>query len=89
MKIRQILGNPNRYDNKMVTVEGTVTQSTSVVVAGTYVVDDGTGTLRVITNSATPPKGTPVKVSGRINSVGLTVGRNIGTVLQERDRKVK
>jgi hypothetical protein len=89
MKIRQILGNPARYDNKMVTVDGIVKNSAGFIVAGTYQIDDGTGTLRVITNTSTPPNGTPVKVTGRINSVGIVIGRNLGTVLQERDRKVK
>jgi uncharacterized protein with beta-barrel porin domain len=87
-RVGDILGNPARYQGREVTVKGMVTQSTGAIFAGTYLLDDGTGRIRVITNSPVPPKGTPIQVRGRLQS-GVTLGnRSFGTTVQENDRRV-
>jgi hypothetical protein len=88
-KIGRILDEPNRYRNKNVTVEGEVDRSFGAIVTGVYQVDDGTGKLYVLSRGGVPRKGSRVKVNGRVQQ-GITIGnRSIGTVLTERDHKVK
>ncbi|HJW60773.1 MAG TPA: lipoprotein, partial [Actinomycetota bacterium] len=46
--INALLAEPSRYANRDVTVGGTVTQSVSLLGHGAYQIDDGTGTLWVV-----------------------------------------
>jgi hypothetical protein len=88
-KIGRILDEPNRYRDRNVTVEGRVERSFGAVIAGVYQVDDGTGKLYVLSKSGVPRSGSRVQVNGRVQQ-GITIGnRSIGTVLNERDHKVK
>ncbi len=87
-RVGDVLGNPARYQGRDVTLRGTVTQSTGVIFAGTYLIDDGTGSIRVITNSPVPPRGTPIQVRGRVQSGVTVLNRSFGTTVQENDRRV-
>lgn len=86
-KIGNILADPARYNNRNVTVQGNVTHSVGLLVAGGYQVDDNTGKLIVLSNGPTPPKGSRVRVSGRVQSGVTLMGKSYGTTLrQERVR---
>ena len=63
------MAEPSRYANKDVTVTGTVVHSTSVLGHGTYRVEDGTGSLWVVSTKGVPRKGAHVKVTGKIRDV--------------------
>jgi len=67
--INHIMAEPSRYANRDVTVKGTVTKSASVLGRGTYQIDDGTGTLWVVSKKGVPRKGARVKVTGKIRDV--------------------
>jgi hypothetical protein len=67
--INRIMAEPSRYANRDVTVHGTVTKSASVLGHGTYQIDDGTGTLWVVSKKGVPRKGARVKVTGKIRDV--------------------
>jgi len=67
--INHIMAEPSRYANREVTVRGTVTRSASVLGRGTYQIDDGTGTLWVVSKKGVPRKGARVKVTGKIRDV--------------------
>ena len=60
--IRDIEANPSRYENKEVVVAGTVRDSYGVNVPGTkirggaYKIDDGTGSIWIVTENAVPTK---------------------------------
>ena len=72
--IRDIEANPSRYQNKEVVVAGTVRDSYGVNIPGTkvrggaYKIDDGTGSIWIVTEDAVPTKGTQIGVKGIIGS---------------------
>jgi hypothetical protein len=67
--INQIMAEPSRYNNEEVTIKGTVTESVSLLGHGSYRLDDGTGSLWVVSKKGVPRKGARVKVSGKIRDV--------------------
>ena len=89
VRISRLVNDPYRYQNRNVRVSGTVTRSVNAVVAGGYQVDDGTGTIVVLSNQQPPRQGTRVTVDGRVQSGVAVLGRNFGTTLRERDRRIR
>ena len=85
--IRDLLDDPGRYDGERVRVEGRVTGfSFGALGRGAFQVDDGTGTLPVVTQSGgSPREGARVGIEGIFRSV-FTFGDRSGAVLLERDR---
>lgn len=79
-RINDILADPSRYANKDVTVEGDVTQSVSVLGHGSYKIEDGGGSLWVVSTKGVPRKGARVKVTGKIRDVA-----DLGSVLKLPD----
>ena len=75
--INHIMAEPSRYNNKEVTVNGTVTESASVLGKGAYQIDDGTGKLWVVSTKGVPRKGARVKVTGKVRDVV-----DLGSVIQ-------
>jgi hypothetical protein len=89
-RIGTILDDPSEYDGDNVRIEGEVTRSFGVpVVGGTYEVNDGTGTLRVVSEGGgVPRQGARVSVVGIFRAI-FTLGAETLSVLQERDRSVR
>lgn len=86
--IRTLLDDPTHYDGKTVRIAGTVTRGAGVLGYGAYTVDDGTGTLNVVTKTGGAPReGAKVGVEGRFTAV-FTLGSQSGAVLQESKRTV-
>src|SRR3954463_15256790 len=68
--ISRILAEPQRYTRGgTVGLHGNVTESMSLLGRGAYKLDDGTGTIWVISNQGVPRKGARVKVHGKIRDV--------------------
>jgi hypothetical protein len=92
VRIAELKDQPDRYDDKTVSVSGVVTNSWGIplVPFQLYQVDDGTGEITVVSRSGrSPSKGARVEVRGKINEVGVFGGRSIGLHLQEDERKIK
>jgi hypothetical protein len=87
--INEINADPSRYHNKKISVVGTVTDSYGVLGQGMYEIDDGTGRLWVVAERTVPARGARVEAKGRLITGFVFRGRNMGTVLQESDRKAK
>jgi uncharacterized protein with beta-barrel porin domain len=89
-RIGTILDDPSEYDGRTVRVEGEVTQTIAVpLVGGTYTVNDGTGTLRVVSDEGgVPREGAEVSVSGIFRAL-FSLGAESLSVLEERDRDVR
>jgi hypothetical protein len=90
--IAELKDMPTKYDNKSVSITGTVTNSWGIplVPFQFYQIDDGTGEITVLSQSGrAPAKGTRVQVKGNVNEVAVFGGRSIGLHLREQDRKVK
>jgi hypothetical protein len=68
--ISRILAEPQRYTRRGdVRLNGDVVESMSFLGHGAYKLDDGTGTIWVISNHGVPRRGARVKVHGRIRDV--------------------
>jgi hypothetical protein len=92
VRIAELKDQPTKYDDKTVSITGTVTSSWGIPLAPfqLYNVDDGSGEITVLSrNGRTPTRGTRVEVKGRINEFAVFGGRSVGLHLQEQDRKVK
>jgi hypothetical protein len=93
--IADIEANPSKYQNKEVAIAGTVQDSWGVNIPGTrvrggaYKIDDGTGSIWIVTENAVPTKGTQVGVTGIIGTGITKNGRNYGLGLYEKDRKFR
>lgn len=87
-KISDIKANPGQYEGKEISVSGTVTETFWIGLLGTgaYQVDDGTGTIWVVTKQTSPDKGARASVKGKV-STGVKVGdRSLGIVINETSR---
>jgi hypothetical protein len=87
--INKINGDPGRYYNKKVTIEGVVTDSYGVLGEGAYELDDGTGRIWVIAERAVPARGSRVEAKGHVITGFVYHGRNLAAALRESDRKAK
>lgn len=93
--IGNIESNPSRYYNKEVAVAGTVGSAYGVSIpfigrgGGIYKVEDGTGSIWVVTQRSVPSKGAKIGVKGRVEN-GLNYnGKNYGLGMVESDRSFK
>ena len=84
--IKDVLDDPGRFAGKTVRIAGDVKESVGVLGTGVYRVNDGTGTITVITKSGgVPREGAKVGVEGTVQS-GYTLGTESLTVLIEDQR---
>jgi hypothetical protein len=87
-RIGRILDEPNHYRNRTVRVQGTVDRSVGAFVTGAYRVEDGSGSIYVLSNRGVPRKGSRVTVKGTVVQ-GVTLGaRNYGTAIREENHHV-
>jgi hypothetical protein len=82
-RIGDILKSPGAYEGKEVTVEGKVTATHNLLVVKYYQVDDGTGEIAVVTESALPKEGEKVRVKGRVNQA-FAIGSSRLIVIVEK-----
>ena len=92
-KISSILNKPDSYINREVVVAGDVCNSYEVNLliaeVGAYQVDDGTGKIWVITKNGVPAQGSKIGLNGTVSS-GFKLGKeSFGTIIREKDRRVK
>jgi hypothetical protein len=87
--ISKILADPGRYHNKEVGITGRVTDSYGVLNMGAYEIDDGTGRMWVVTRRGVPGRGAHVGTKGHVYTGFNFSGKNLGTVIEETDRRAK
>ncbi len=93
--IADIESNPGKFTNKDVAVAGVVKTSYGVSIplvnqsGGIYKIDDGTGSIWVITKRSVPSKDAQLGVKGKIQNGVNYNGKNYGLVLMEDDRRFK
>jgi len=63
-KVGDILKDPRKYEGKEVTVSGTVVEVVDLIIHKGFVVDDGTGQIKVVTSRMLPVKGQKITVKG-------------------------
>ena len=81
--IAHIKKNPQRYENKTISISGTVRDYASVALGDiwrSFMLDDGSGSMIVRTNRTIMPKsGTQLTITGEIEQLTL-----IGIILKEK-----
>ena len=97
--IHHILADPHRYANQEIAVAGKVLRSYSVMDHGAYEVDDGTGTLWVVSQAGVPREGARVGVKGTLrdffslgdlgSALNLPESVRSGVVMIEAERRTK
>jgi len=88
LDIADLQRHPGRYQDRTVSVSGVVTSSWGVPLLPFrfYKVDDGTGEVTVLSESARmPATGERVRVKGRVQEVAVLGGRPLGLHLREED----
>ena len=84
--IGQLLDNSSRYNGKTVRIKGQVKESAGLLGRGAYEVHDSTGTLTVVSETASPPRtGSSIGVKGTFQAL-LTLGSKSLAVLKEQSR---
>jgi DNA/RNA endonuclease YhcR with UshA esterase domain len=88
--INELLDDPGRYEGKTVRIAGEVKESIGGFGVGAFQLNDGTGTLTVVTKagSAPPRVGAKVGVEGEFRSA-FTLGTLTVAVLVERERRTQ
>jgi hypothetical protein len=93
--IADIQANPSKYNDKEVVIVGTVKDSYGLNVPGTpirggvYKVDDGTGSIWVVSEEGVPSKGAEVGVRGIVGNGVNWNGKNYGLGVYEKDRRFR
>ena len=86
--IADINRDPARFGNREVAIAGRVVSSWGALGTGMYQIDDGTGTMWVISNGyGVPAKGIKIGVAGYIQPTFSLGGRSFATVLKESRRR--
>lgn len=84
--IKTLLDDPGRFDKQVVRVAGTVSHSVGVIGYGAFQLNDGTGTITVVTKADGAPRdGAKVGVEGEFRSA-FTVGTESAAVILEQQR---
>jgi hypothetical protein len=87
--IRDLKANSGAYDGKTVQVAGTVKSAAGALGYGVYQVDDGTGTIMVVTESGgAPAQGAKIGVQGVFHSA-YTIGTDVLAVIVEKERRTR
>lgn len=84
--IKTLLDDPGRFDKQTVRITGTVKHAVGVLGYGAYQLDDGTGTLTVVTKEGGAPReGAQVGAEGEFRAA-FTLGTETAAVLVEKER---
>jgi hypothetical protein len=85
-KVKDLLADPGKYDGQTVRIAGDVGNSIGALGYGAYEIDDGTGTLPVVTaGGGAPSKGAKVGVEGTFRAA-YTLGIESRAVVVEKRR---
>ncbi len=87
VKISDLQQNPGKYAGKEVSISGTVTESFGLMGNGAYQLNDGSGSIWVISEGyGVPGKGAKVGVTGTVTEGASFGGRSLGTALRQTQR---
>lgn len=85
-KVRDLLADPGKYDGQTVRITGDVHNTIGALGYGAYEVNDGTGTLPVVTQGGgAPARGAKVGVEGTFRAA-YTLGVESRAVIVEKRR---
>ena len=67
--VARLLAEPQRFANRDVGLKGDVVESVSLLGHGAYKLDDGTGTIWIVSQHGVPRRGARVSVRGKVRDV--------------------
>jgi len=86
--IAKINRDPGRYAGKEISIAGRVTSSFGAMGSGIFQIDDGTGTMWVLSSRyGVPAEGAKIAVIGHLQEGFTFGGRSFGTILHETERR--
>jgi hypothetical protein len=85
-RVSDILTDPRRYEGKEVHIAGTVTEAFSIYRAGYFRVDDGSGSMVVVSTQISPRQGQHIDARGTVEQA-YTIGDNQMIVLVEKTNR--
>ena len=86
VSIAKLNQDPGRYAGKEISIAGRVSDSFGAMGRGVFQVDDGTGTMWVVTGHyGTPENGAKVAVTGHIEQGFSFGGRSFAVILHETE----
>lgn len=86
--IAKINRDPGKYAGKEISIAGHVTSSFGAMGSGIFQIDDGTGTMWVLSGHyGVPAEGAKIAVIGHLQEGFAFGGRSFGTVLHETERR--
>jgi hypothetical protein len=88
-KIGDVNQDPSKFRNKIVRVEGTVTNSVGVMSTGGYQIEDETGKIFVVSNQGVPARGARVIVEGSVFQGAMVLGEAVGIAIKESRHQVR
>ena len=84
--IKTLLDDPSRFDHQVVRIAGDVQEAAGILGYGVYRVNDGTGTITVLTQTGGAPRtGAQVGVEGEFRAA-FTLGTESMAALMEQKR---
>ena len=89
VKIGRINADPTRYQNRVVHVTGTVTNSVGVLGTGGYQLEDETGKIYVLSRTGVPSRGSRVNVTGVVSPGVQVLGQSVGVAIREERHRLK
>ena len=86
-QIKTILESPESFQGKIVTVAGKANGALKLpfMEQGLFTLDDGTGTITVITKKGLPATGEIVTVKGRVQSAFQIFGKTYGVAIVDAE----
>lgn len=83
-RIQDIRNDPRTYVDKTVKIAGEVTDVFSVVVLKYFTVNDGTGSMNVVTDQVLPRKGQRIEVTGKVAELFAFGSEALLVILEEK-----
>lgn len=80
--IKEIIDHPRDYAGKQVQIQGEVKSIFSLIVVKYFTLDDGTGSITVVTDKPLPNKGERLTVKGTVEE-GFSLGDQTMTLIVE------
>jgi hypothetical protein len=84
--IGKILKNPRLYEEKIITIKGTVTERVSFMIMKYFKVKDRTGEIMVITEKPLPSVGAKITVNGMVHDAFSLGGEQVLVFVEKNGR---
>lgn len=87
--ISKIKDDPQKYEDKKISIKGKVVETIGIplIQNGIFQMDDGTGTIWIVSEKRRPARGDKVTVKGIVKTGFSFNERSFGTVIIEAEKK--